>query len=72
MKTLTAIALTQETLEETCLKMMKANREECLKDIEKATDKFMKKALKLRTKAFNHIEENMNEVVNLVEFTLNK
>ena len=72
MNTMTAITLSQETLQEVTLKMMRANKEECLKDIEKATEKYMKKALALKNKAYAYIEENKQEVLNTLEFTLNK
>lgn len=72
MKTLTAITLIQETLEETALKMLKANKKEALEDIEKATDKYLKKAMNLKNKARIYVEENKEEVLKLIEFTLNK
>lgn len=72
MNTMTAITLTQESLEDTVLKMLKANREEVLKDIEKATTKYMQKAMILRQKAYQFIEDNKDEVIKTLEFSLSK
>ena len=72
MNTLIAITLTQETLEETVLKMLKANKEESLKDLEKSTIKYMGKALILRQKAYQFIEDNKDEVMELLKFSLKK
>ena len=72
MKTMAALLIVGESLEETTLKMMKEDREECLKDIKTSTDKYMKLALKLKNKAYLHIEENMDEVISFYEFLLKK
>ncbi|MDD3443172.1 MAG: hypothetical protein PHW89_07910 [Sulfurimonas denitrificans] len=70
MNTMTALTIIDESLEETILKMMKANKEECLKNIAIATDKYIKLALNLKNKAYAHIEENKDEVLRTIEFSL--
>jgi hypothetical protein len=72
MTTLMAITITQETLQETVLKMLKSNKEEFLKDSNKATDKYMRKAMCLRQRAYQFIDDNKEEVIRLLEFSLNK
>ncbi len=72
MTTITAITLTQETLEETTIKMMVANKNECLENKEESLTKYLKLAINLRNKAYKHIEENKEEVLELLKFSLNK
>ena len=72
MNTLAAITLTQETLEETTIKMMVANKEECLKNKQESLIKYLKLAMNLRNKAYVYIEENKEEVLEVLKFSLNK
>lgn len=72
MKTMTAIAIISETLEETTFKMLKANKDEFIANREKATTKYMKLALELKNKARVYIMENIEDVSRTMDFTLQK
>jgi len=68
----TAITITNETMEETVLKMLKANIEEYNENSEKAVEKFMKLSLELKSKARDFLQENKDEFLSYVEFSLRK
>jgi ABC-type Zn uptake system ZnuABC Zn-binding protein ZnuA len=68
----TAITITNETMEQTVLKMLKANIEEYNENSEKAVEKFMKLALELKSKARDFLQENKDEFLSYVEFSLRK
>lgn len=70
MNTRLAITITQETLEETLLKMLKSNLKEFQEDKYKATDKYIKKALELKNKARIFLEENKEDFIRAIEFSL--
>ena len=72
MNTMTAMTLTSETLEETTLKMIKANKDEFIVNREKATTKYMKLALELKNKARRYIMENIEDVARMMDFSLQK
>lgn len=72
MNTMTAMTLINETLEETTLKMLKANKDEFIANREEATAKYMKLALELKNKARVFIMENIEDVARAVDFSLQK
>lgn len=72
MNTMTAMTLINETLEETTLKMLKANKDEFIVNREKATTKYMKLALELKNKARVYIMENIEDISRMMDFTLQK
>ena len=72
MNTMTAMTLINETLEETTLKMLKANKDEFIVNREKATTKYMKLALELKNKARIYIMENIEDVSRMMDFSLQK
>ena len=72
MNTMTAITIISETLEETTLKMLKANKDEFIDNREKATAKYMKLAMELKNKARVFIMENIEDVARAVDFSLQK
>lgn len=72
MNTMTALTIIAETLEETTLKMLKANKDEFIANKEKATDKYMKLALELKNKARVYIMENIEDVARMMDFSLQK
>ena len=72
MNTMTAMILVNETLEETTLKMLKANKDEFIANREEATTKYMKLALELKNKARVFIMENIEDVARAVDFSLQK
>ena len=67
-----AITIISETLEETTLKMLKANKDEFVANREKATTKYMKLALELKNKARVYIMENIEDVSRMMDFSLQK
>lgn len=69
---MTAMTLISETLEETTLKMLKANKDEFIANREKATTKYMKLALELKNKARVYIMENIEDAARMMDFTLQK
>lgn len=72
MNTMTAMTLINETLEETTLKMLKANKDEFIANREEATAKYMKLALELKNKARVYIMENIEDVARTIDFSLQK
>lgn len=72
MNTMTALTIIAETLEETTLKMLKANKDEFVANREKATTKYMKLALELKNKARVYIMENIEDVARMMDFSLQK
>mgnify|MGYP003489881304 CR=1 FL=1 len=72
MNTMIAITIISETLEETTFKMLKANKDEFMKNREKATTKYMKLALELKNKARVYIMENIEDVSRMMDFSLQK
>lgn len=72
MNTMIAITIISETLEETTLKMLKANKDEFIANREKATTKYMKLALELKNKARVYIMENIDDVSRMMDFSLQK
>ena len=72
MNTMTALTVIGETLEETTFKMLKANKDEFMKNREEATTKYMKLAMELKNKARVYIMENIEDVVRAVDFSLQK
>lgn len=72
MNTMTALTVIGETLEETTFKMLKANKDEFMKNREEATTKYMKLAMELKNKARIYIMENIEDVVRAVDFSLQK
>lgn len=70
MNTLTAITVTQESLEGMVTKMLRANIEEYKANQEETVAKYMKLALDLKNKAFNYLQENKDEFLKVVEFSL--
>jgi len=50
--------------------MLKANKKEALEDLEKATTKYMKEAIKLKQKAHDFLEDNKKEFIDLMGFNL--
>jgi len=72
MNTMIAITIISETLEETTLKMLKANKDEFVANREKATTKYMKLALELKNKARVYIMENIEDVSRMMDFSLQK
>lgn len=72
MNTVTALTIISETLEETTLKMLKANKDEFIANREKATCKYMKLALELKNKARVYIMENIEDVARMMDFSLQK
>lgn len=67
-----AITLTQETLEETVFKLLKANIKEYEKNKEETVKKYMRVALNLRNKAYNYIDEHREEFIRFIGFYLQK
>jgi len=65
-----ATTIIMETLEETCFKMLKANKDEYMNNKEETVSKYMRKALDLRNKAYIYLEENKDELVRTIEFSL--
>ena len=72
MNTITALTIIGETLEETTFKMLKANKDEFMKNKEKATTKYMKLAMDLKNKARVYIMENIEDVARSIDFSLQK
>ena len=72
MNTMTALAVICETLEETTFKMLKANKDEFMKNREEATTKYMKLAMELKNKARVYIMENIEDVARSIDFSLQK
>lgn len=72
MNTMIAITIISETLEETTLKMLKANKDEFMKNREEATTKYMKLAMELKNKARVYIMENIKDVARSIDFSLQK
>lgn len=72
MNTMTALTIIGETLEETTFKMLKANKDEFMKNKEKATTKYMKLAMDLKNKARVYIMENIEDVARSIDFSLQK
>jgi len=72
MNTMTALTIIGETLEETTFKMLKANKDEFMKNREEATNKYMKLALELKNKARVYIMENIEDVARAIDFSLQK
>lgn len=72
MNTMKAIAIISETLEETTLKMLKANKDEFIANREVASMKYMKLAMELKNKARVFIMENIEDVARAVDFSLQK
>ena len=69
---MTALTIIGETLEETTFKMLKANKDEFMKNKEKATTKYMKLAMDLKNKARVYIMENIEDVARSIDFSLQK
>ena len=72
MNTMIAITIISETLEETTLKMLKANKDEFMKNREEAATKYMKLAMELKNKARVYIMENIEDVARSIDFSLQK
>ena len=72
MNTVTALTIISETLEETTLKMLKANKDEFILNREEATTKYIKLALELKNKARVYIMENIEDVARMMDFSLQK
>ena len=72
MTTLTALTIIEETLEETTLKMLKANKDEFIANREVASMKYMKLAMELKNKARVFIMENIEDVARMMDFSLQK
>lgn len=72
MNTMTSLTIIGETLEETTFKMLKANKDEFMKNKEKATTKYMKLAMDLKNKARVYIMENIEDVARSIDFSLQK
>ena len=72
MNTMTAMTLINETLEETTLKMLKANKDEFIANREVASMKYMKLAMELKNKARVFIMENIEDVARTIDFSLQK
>ncbi len=70
MNTTTAITIVMEDLQEMTFKMVKANIDEFNANKEETLNKYMLKALELKSKARTFLAENMDDVVRYVEFGL--
>ena len=70
MNTTTAITIVMEDLQEMTFKMVKANIDEFNANKEETLNKYMLKALELKSKARTFLAENMDDVARYVEFGL--
>ena len=67
MKLMNALTLTQTSLEEITLGLIRKNIDEYKKDKMATTDKYFREAFRIKTKAFQYCQENIDQISIMIE-----